>query len=612
MESSNQLDEGPEAQILEGRVIIRRFTDQLKGADDLERSTKAAQAEMDEEEEAVAQTRLKLLYENSTNSSTSPQEFDVVEIARVELQTMVDKCTEDAAKPSTLERIGLPFKSPKKKVVDVLQSSVQGSFTELKVSVDKLEKKWQENHGPIYNAFKDLCGTFDNHKSVFAIFPSQNDYTSVFCASLTCLVNAANNHSEIAETLSKYTAKISDKVATCSNLILIIKTQEMRKKLANIYARMFRFYRDAIEWYLSSRLARAFQSFNENLKKGFSDAKEELEDDINELYRLAFVGSTAMAAIRNGQVSSLEAETRRQRSLYPRHDTSAGHRMFILLEASWVGREFSKPSLESVKSHLAIEPATPITDATATGLSRVQARAYSPALKPFIIGDEGPGLFGQGNFWLVENDVLPKLRTWMVEDAAPHTLWVSSPYDTTETTSARATALAVIAAAWQAETPVISHFCQRLQREKVREGMTIEQAGLVGLVYSLIHQLLQFSQAEDQLDISGKSLAALNGSNESWPESLNVLRALLDCTPVRMYCVIHGLNDLEWGGGREPCQQLLDVLFTRQQREGTVFNILLTTEGQSRVLPMCIQLKDMLIATKRARHVRRFGTRVEL
>ncbi|KAL6362786.1 hypothetical protein LRP88_04092 [Fusarium phalaenopsidis] len=436
MESSNQLDEGPEAQILEGRVIIRRFTDQLKGADDLERSTKAAQAEMDEEEEAVAQTRLKLLYENSTNSSTSPQEFDVVEIARVELQTMVDKCTEDAAKPSTLERIGLPFKSPKKKVVDVLQSSVQGSFTELKVSVDKLEKKWQENHGP-----------------------------------------AANNHSEIAETLSKYTAKISDKVATCSNLILIIKTQEMRKKLANIYARMFRFYRDAIEWYLSSRLARAFQSFNENLKKGFSDAKEELEDDINELYRLAFVGSTAMAAIRNGQVSSLEAETRRQRSLYPRHDTSAGHRMFILLEASWVGREFSKPSLESVKSHLAIEPATPITDATATGLSRVQARAYSPALKPFIIGDEGPGLFGQGNFWLVENDVLPKLRTWMVEDAAPHTLWVSSPYDTTETTSARATALAVIAAAWQAETPVISHFCQRLQREKVREGMTIEQAG---------------------------------------------------------------------------------------------------------------------------------------
>lgn len=386
----------------------------------------------------------------------------------------------------------------------------------------------------------------------------------------------------------------------------------MKKKLANIYARMFRFYRDAIKWYLSSRLTRAFQSFNENLKKGFSDAKEDLEDDINELYRQAFVGSTAMTAIMNGQVSSLEAETRRQRPLYPRHDTSAGHRMFILLEASWMGREFPKPSLESVKSHLTIEPSAPITDATAPGLSRVQARAYSPALKPFIIGDEGPGLFSQGDFWTVENDVLPKLRTWMVEDVVPHTLWVSSPYDTTGTTSARATALAVVAAAWQAETPIISHFCKRLQQEKVREGMTIEQAGMVGLVYSLIHQLLQFSQAEDQLDISEESLAALNGSNESWVESLNVLRALLDCTPARMYCVIDGLNDLEWREGREPCQQLLDVLFTRQQREGTVFNILLTTEGQSRVLPTCVKLEDRHIATKRARHVAKFGTRVEL
>lgn len=62
---------------------------------------------------------------------------------------MVDKCTEDAAKPSTLDRMGLPFKSPKKRVVDVLQSSVQGSLTELRGSVDKLEEKWKENHGPV-------------------------------------------------------------------------------------------------------------------------------------------------------------------------------------------------------------------------------------------------------------------------------------------------------------------------------------------------------------------------------------------------------------------------------------------------------------------------------
>jgi hypothetical protein len=44
----------------------------------------------------------------------------------------------------------------------------------------------------IYNAFKKLCGTLDDHKSIFAIFPSQNNYASVLCASLSCLVKVSD------------------------------------------------------------------------------------------------------------------------------------------------------------------------------------------------------------------------------------------------------------------------------------------------------------------------------------------------------------------------------------------------------------------------------------
>lgn len=76
--------------------------------------------------------------------------------------------------------------------------------------------------------------------------------------------------------------------------------------------------------------------------------------------------------------------------------------------------------------------------------------------------------------------------------------------------------------------------------------MSIEQVRLVGLVYSLIYQLLEFSGAEDELDVSKESLAALNGGKESWSASLEVLRSLLNRTPVLVYCVIDGLNDLEW------------------------------------------------------------------
>ena len=71
MESPNPLPDVLEAETFEGRIIIRRFTDQLTGADELERSTKAAQAEIDEEKETEEQRRLKLLYEDPANSSTS-------------------------------------------------------------------------------------------------------------------------------------------------------------------------------------------------------------------------------------------------------------------------------------------------------------------------------------------------------------------------------------------------------------------------------------------------------------------------------------------------------------------------------------------------------------
>ncbi|KAI1118225.1 hypothetical protein F5Y14DRAFT_463273 [Nemania sp. NC0429] len=303
------------------------------------------------------------------------------------------------------------------------------------------------------------------------------------------------------------------------------------------------------------------------MKKAYTSTKNDLKDHIKEPHlHEASVGSTAMATL-----------------------------------------EYGSPS------RMLTEPTPNTEEITRTGITRAKARTYSDVIKSFIIGDEGPGLFGAGRgHWRAEDEVLPKLRTWMVENTAPRTLWISSPYDVGKTTSARAAALGVVSAAWQAETPLISHFCQRPQPSQMRAGADIAKAGLVGMLYSLIHQLLQFNSAEEELDISAESLAALDGSIESWGVSLEVLRVLLDRTPDLMYCVIDGFNDLEWGSGEKECRQVLDILFGRQRQEGKVFNILLTTAGQSRILPSYVHFNDRHIATKGAREVARFGRRVEL
>lgn len=123
------------------------------------------------------------------------------------------------------------------------------------------------------------------------------------------------------------------------------------------------------------------------------------------------------------------------------------------------------------------------------------------------------------------------------------------------------------------------------------------------MVYSLISQLLQFGDAEDELAISDESIAALDGRPESWGASLAVLRELLVHTPVLTFCVIDGLNELEWGSGATWSREFLNVLLERQKQADTVFNILLTTSGQSQVLAQHVQVKDRYISMKRAKEV---------
>lgn len=97
--------------------------------------------------------------------------------------------------------------------------------------------------------------------------------------------------------------------------------------------------------------------------------------------------------------------------------------------------------------------------------------------------------------------------------------------------------------------------------------------GLIGLVYSLIRQLLQFNVEENDLDLSPERFAKLDGTMDSWECSLDLLEDLLDRTRFLPYCVIHGLNKLDWSAGAVACEEFLDILLRRQQKAGSDFNI---------------------------------------
>lgn len=414
--------------------------------------------------------------------------------------------------------------------------------------------------------------------------------------------------------MSKYMAEISAKVALCSEWLHLIRTRNVRQRLAQIYARMFQFYGDVITWYLHSKGGRTLLSFNENLRRKFDDASRELEAAVAEFYRLLSLCTSSMITLMYDKVTSMESELTRQRQNYRTQDPSAGHRMVIMLEGSYNDSRFERRTIEpAVADRIADEPANLIQDVTVSRLTREQGRRRIPALKPFIFGDEGSGLMNDGQFHLVEDELLPKLRSWMTEDKVSRILWISSSLEGGGVnTAAKAAALGVVTAAWQAESPILSYFCRRPQKIQLLAEMSLEQGGILGLVYSLVSQLLDFYGADDNLDIREDELAALDGSVESWDISLNILKVLLGYTPVLMFCVIDGLNMLEWGSGSDWCEHFLNVLVDRQRRAGSVFNILLTTSGQSRILPCYVLTENRHLTRRGTRDLSRNGRRVDL
>jgi hypothetical protein len=441
------------------------------------------------------------------------------------------------------------------------------------------------------------------------MIPSQNDYASVLCGSLMLIISAAANHEAITETIFETVANITSKATRAANLLYIVNTHSMCEAFSEVYAQVFLFYRDAIEWYMKSKTSRFFGSFNEKMLEGYQKADANIERCINEMYREADVARMAMLKVVHTTVmdTQKEIERQRQQSHSNFNQTTAGWRMRTLLQ----GIEKDSPiedAFTSRESILAL-PAQMVIDDSVKGssLSREEARDLTIKLKTFIVGDEGYSLFGDGKFWLPEITASSMLNDWMDDNSRSPTLWISSTDVSERFSTALAAALVTVVAAWESEMPMISHFCERPRFVDVPEDRDIERVGLIGLVSSLIAQLLQFNVDNDKFGISEKQIDRLDGSDDSWSEALATLSRLLDCTPHLSMCVLHGLNELAFSGGIDWCDDLLSILFEHQISSLVVFRILLTTSGQSRVLPNHVQIADRCFANEGAREIVRGG-----
>ncbi|KAH7088210.1 hypothetical protein FB567DRAFT_559899 [Paraphoma chrysanthemicola] len=592
---------------VEGRALVRRFTGELAGNTTLERAAISAQEEDDEIANAQMEARMRDLFQDENGDDAI---FHAAEIARLALKETCDRLemTENAPK---LSKLSFRQKTARAAANDAVGDKIGYGFAQLSVFVKATEGEWKSKQGEPARRFRSLCGSLDAHKNVFAIFPSQNEYASVLCGSLKLIIGAAVNHDEIAEVISETVTEITEKAARAAKMLLLVRTREMRQLFSQLYAQVFAFYRSAMEWYLKSKPSRFFASFNEKIKDQYEKAATKIEKIVTEMYRQNDLAQFAWLRIQHTDQERRE-EIRRQRLQTPDQYTLrlAGRNVQELLqnmhkrqciEASAV-RQGSEPHASSILPYTADNRLAPDV------MDRKATRDYSKSLERFIIGTEGHSFMTDGKFWIPDVDISAKLHGWLGNDDASPTLWVSSPeVIQVGMSSSRAAALSLLVAAWQAELPIISHFCERPRFATLPADRDVERVGLIGLVFSLITQLLQFAVANDSFQVSHDQMEDLDGSDASWSHALELLVQLLRTTPQLGLCVIDGLNDLSFTGGAQWCSVLLTVLFEHQRSAPSTFRILLTTSGQSRVLQDHVEVSDRAFAMIGGREVIRGG-----
>jgi hypothetical protein len=86
-------------------------------------------------------------------------------------------------------------------------------------------------------------------------------------------------------------------------------------------------------------------------------------------------------------------------------------------------------------------------------------------------------------------------------------------------------------AAFRIEAPFISHFCGLSRRNDLDRGKNAQKIGIVGMLYSLIYQLLQSNGEDNGLQLSCDQLEELDGSEDSWPKGIFLLNEHLRHTP---------------------------------------------------------------------------------
>lgn len=175
--------------------------------------------------------------------------------------------------------------------------------------IQKVEDDWQRKKkkgfmGLTKIRFRKVCTTLASHSTLLEVLPSGSQYASVFCGTLQTLIKvravlipvfelpitiekASANYENIAEGLSKSLLGITEAAEACVRECSLYPTEMFKHNVANLYAHIFLFLRDTLDWYTKKSIRRVLSSLHEDFYEHFEDQISNIKSISLEIGRMA-------------------------------------------------------------------------------------------------------------------------------------------------------------------------------------------------------------------------------------------------------------------------------------------------------------------------------------
>lgn len=381
-------------------------------------------------------------------------------------------------------------------------------------------------------------------------------------------------------------------------------TRKIQELTMDLYANIFSYLSNALDWYLTRFWKRALKSFKEDLY-------EEFKDQISNICKIAQnIRNHASVLGQGAQMHNLQAQLQDLRRQAGRFDAEQERKRMEVPELL----RMSKTELAGlIASHFQGDMERVAAAPVATATKRLQPPQYIssvpdllPAsaareLKPAIL-ESAAGIRTFFDQERLRPTHLPMISTLLTPAASRLQNFASSEVSTALSISGSDAysdqyalgslsnvAGGFIAFVEAAPFPVISYFCSLTSPVLVKDDETRESQALISLVYALTWQLLELlpSEIASDIDLSSQRFRHLDGTSHTFSAALALLSDMFRLAPPVLYCTIDGLHRLDDKSTRSMLDDFVKLLLAvsdEHRAEEQQIKILITTAGPSRAL----------------------------